>query len=35
MEIDGATAPLELVESGSVRFTFSLPRGQHLVSVGF
>ena len=35
MEIDGAGAPFELLDEGPARFTFSLPRGQHLVAVGF
>jgi hypothetical protein len=34
LEIDGAPAHLELLEDGPNRFAFSLPRGQHLVTVG-
>jgi hypothetical protein len=34
--IDGAPAPLEpLAAAGPARFTLSLPRGQHLITVGF
>ncbi|MGO9096939.1 MAG: hypothetical protein ACLQGV_17165 [Bryobacteraceae bacterium] len=33
--IDGAPAPLEPLAAGPTRFALSLPRGQHLVALGF
>jgi hypothetical protein len=33
--IDGAAAPLEPLAAGPARFALTLPRGQHLVALGF
>jgi len=33
--IDGSPAPLEPLAAGPARFALSLPRGQHLVAMGF
>ena len=35
LAIDGSPAPLEPLAAGPARFALSLPRGQHLVAMGF